>query len=334
MLVAGLSLLGLFAWIFSGGGGKQPVNPAAKSSQASGILPAAAYSGAPTVTGSGSGSAAASPSASGSAGSASGKPAASKPAAGKSARAHATSSAPAVASAREPGGGCYPSAVVLSLVSSKSEYYTGQDPEFDLYAVSTGSGTCSFNISPAKLHVVVMSAGRIIWDSADCIHGTANQVAWLSRGVPAQESVTWNRSISLPGCVTLASAARAGTYQVQARSAAVDSPVQTFKLARLPSADVLQVGPQDGGERLADVLHLHHLHERRRAVSGLQGAAGGRWDDGTPETHPLGLGQPSRQRRDAADLAGQADFADRDHAARHAQVRGRTGEGDRDGQVH
>ena len=37
----------------------------------------------------------------------------------------------------------------------------------------------------------------------------------------------------------LASAARAGTYQVQARSATVDSPVRTIKLARLPLADVL-----------------------------------------------------------------------------------------------
>jgi hypothetical protein len=231
MLVAGLSLLGLFAWIFSGGGGKPPVTPAAKTSQAAGILPAAAYSGVPTptptptVTGSGSGSASPSPSASG-------KPTAGKTAAGKSpAKAHATSSAPAVTSARAPGGGCYPSAVVLSLFSSQSDYPKGQNPEFDLYAVSTGSGTCSFSLSPAKLHVVVMSAGRIIWDSADCTHGSANQVAWLSRGVPAQESISWNRSISLPGCVTLASAARAGTYQVQARSASVDSPVRTFKLA-------------------------------------------------------------------------------------------------------
>jgi len=228
MLVAGLCVLGLFAWIFSGGGGKPSVTPAAKSSQASGILPAAAYSGdpTPTPTVTGSGSAAASPSPS-----ASSKPAASKSAAGKSARPHATSSAPAAVPAREPNGSCYPSAVVLSLFSSQSEYHKGQDPEFDLYAVSTGSGTCSFNVSPAKLHVVVMSAGRIIWDSADCTHGSDSQVAWLSRGVPAQESVTWNRSISLPGCETLATAARAGTYQVQARSASVDSPVRTFKLA-------------------------------------------------------------------------------------------------------
>src|SRR5439155_19892772 len=44
-LCAGLTLLGLLAWAFSGGGGK----PAAKKgSQASGALPAAAYSGTPT----------------------------------------------------------------------------------------------------------------------------------------------------------------------------------------------------------------------------------------------------------------------------------------------
>jgi hypothetical protein len=242
MLVAGLCLLGLFAWIFSSGGGT-PTSPPAKSTQAAGILPAAAYSGAPTpaVTGSGgSASAAASPSASGSAGSAAAKSAAGKSTArpSASARTHATTSAPAMASAREPGGECYPSAVVLSLFSSKSEYYSGQDPEFHLYAVSTGSGTCSFNTSPAKLYVVVMAEGRIIWDSADCDHGDANQVADLSRGVPAQESVTWNRSMTLPGCVTLSSAPPPGIYQVQARTVAGDSPVQSFKLARLPLADV------------------------------------------------------------------------------------------------
>jgi len=248
MLVAGLCLLGLFAWIFSSGGSGKAPSPA-KSTQAAGILPAAAYSGAPTptVTGSGgSASATASPSASGSAVSADGKSAAGESAAaGKtptpgstSAQAHATTSAPAVASARGPGGSCLPSAVVLSLFSSKSVYYVGQHPVFDLYAVSTGSGTCSFGTSPAEFHVVVMAEGRIVWDSADCARGDANQVADLSRGVPAQESVTWNRSITLPGCVTLTSAAPPGLYQVQARTATVDSPVRTFKLARLPRADV------------------------------------------------------------------------------------------------
>ena len=252
-LVAGLSLLGLLAWAFSGGGGK-PASTAPKNSQASGILPAAAYSGAPTspspsVGGSGSGSGRAGPAASlpfpsvtpssGAAGSATtaGKSAASSRAAGQ---AGAGNVAPAAASGGvEPGGGCSPGAVVLSLFSSRPDYYAGQYPVFNIYAVSTASRACSFDVSPARLHVVVVSSGRVIWDSADCTRGEPNRVVELSRGVPAQESVTWNRTISLPGCVTLASAARPGTYQVQARDATVGSPVRTFRLVRLPQLRLL-----------------------------------------------------------------------------------------------
>ena len=80
---------------------------------------------------------------------------------------------------------------------------------------------------PGQAPVVVMSSGRIIWDSADCARGVVQAgTVKLSRGVPVQEKVSWNRSISLPGCVTLASSRPAGTYQVQARTATVSSPVR------------------------------------------------------------------------------------------------------------
>jgi hypothetical protein len=281
-LAAGLSLLGVLAWAFSGGGGK-PANPVPKASQTTGMLPAAAVSGAPPLS---TASPTASPTATGLPGkiipglpNASASPTARSTSGSSHARkgtrtssrgTSGTSTAPAVTSGsgREPNGDCSPNAVVLSLFTSKSEYYGGQDPEFGLYAVSTGAQSCSFATGPSKLHVVVMSAGRVIWDSADCSKGGTSRAVELSRGVPAQESVTWNRSITLPGCVTLASAAHMGTYQVQARTATVSSPVRTFKLARLPVPG-LGRGPQDGGERLADVLHLYDLHEVRRAVSGL-----------------------------------------------------------------
>ncbi len=125
---------------------------------------------------------------------------------------------------------------MLSLFTSP-EYHGGQSPQFDVYAVSTASGACSIDVGPGHLQVVVMSAGRIIWDSADCSSGQPNRVAELRRGVPAQESFSWNRSLTLPGCVTLASSARLGTYEVQAKTATVNSPVRTFKLARLMLAD-------------------------------------------------------------------------------------------------
>ena len=263
-LCAGLALLGLLAWAFSGGGGKPAA--AKKAVQASGALSATAYSGTPAsgtpasgtpasgaVNGAPASGAPASPSpgadASASADSSASlpfltasapgasTPGASTPGASASASAQAARGAAAAnatagpASGVEPGGGCAPNAIVLSVFTSKTSYHAGQYPVFEVYAVSTASRACTFNLGPAKLHVLVSSSGRVIWDSADCTRGRPNKRAELRRGVPVQESLSWNRSISLPGCVTVASSARPGTYQVRARDAGVASPVRTFKLA-------------------------------------------------------------------------------------------------------
>lgn len=255
-LAAGLSLLGLLAWAFSGSGGK-PASPMPRNSPASGVLPAAAYSGgpaSPSDEATRSASFASSPKVSGLPSAEATQALATQAAgSGRSAaggrsgtrgsapgQAGATSQAPVVTPSGdgvEPGGGCSPGALVLSLFTSKSAYYGGQYPAFDVDAVSTASQDCSVDTGPAKLHVVVMSAGRIIWDSADCVHGNPSRVTELSRGVPAQEQVTWNRTINLPGCVTLASSARPGSYQAQARTATDASPVRTFKLVGLAVAD-------------------------------------------------------------------------------------------------
>jgi hypothetical protein len=245
-LVAGLTLLGLLAWAFSGG---KPASTAPKSARSTGILPAAADSGSPTSPPPGANGAGATPvgpaaslpfpsvtnSGTGQPGSgraADGKSGARTSASGQAAAAAGGGTAPTVSGGVEPGGGCSPGAVVLSLFSGRANYYAGQYPQFDVYAVSTASRSCSYDVSPGQLHVLVMSSGRVIWDSADCTRDEPNRTAELSRGVPTQESVTWNRTISLPGCVTLASAARPGTYQVQARDAAEASPARTFRLVR------------------------------------------------------------------------------------------------------
>jgi hypothetical protein len=265
-LCAGLVLLGLLAWAFSGGGGKPAV--AKKAAQASGAIPAIAYSGTPAsgaaasaaVNGAPGSGAPASPSpgadASASVGSSASlpfltasmpgasMPGASMPGASASASTSASASARAArgaaaanaaagpASGVEPGGGCAPNAIVLSVFTSKTSYHAGQYPVFEVYAVSTASRACTFNLGPAKLHVLVSSSGRVIWDSADCTRGRPNKRAELRRGVPAQESLSWKRTISLPGCITVASSARPGPYQVQAKDASVASPFRTFKLAR------------------------------------------------------------------------------------------------------
>jgi hypothetical protein len=249
-LAAGLGLLGMLAWAFSGGGGKPAsVSPLPTGSQVSGLTPAAAYSGSSASGGAGQanggngpGAGLAGAPASGLAASPASPGARGTPSAGQSGTSapggtHGPSGPSGSGGTQGPsgpsgsGGRCAPRALVLSLFTSRSSYRGGQYPAFDVYAVSTAAGRCALDLGPGKLQVVVMSAGRVIWDSADCARGVPDRVAELSRGVPAQESVVWNRAVTLPGCVTLASA-RPGTYQVQARTGAVSSPVRRFRLVR------------------------------------------------------------------------------------------------------
>jgi hypothetical protein len=259
-LCGGLALLALLAWAFSGGG-KAPsaarqANPGA--SQASGVVPAAAYSRSPALPSPGAGgSAGTNGSSSASVGSAAtlpfpvtssrgsaqpgsvqpgsaAQPGGGGPPGGKSTRAGASggNAARGAASGVEPDGSCAPGSMVLSLFTSRASYSAGQYPAFQIDAVSTASRTCSFDISPGRLHVQVMSKGRVIWDSADCSRGEPGRSVQFRRGVPAETSVTWRRIVSLPGCVTVASSARPGSYQVQARDSSVASPVRSFKLVR------------------------------------------------------------------------------------------------------
>jgi len=262
-LAAGLGVLGLLAWAFSSGGGKPA--PVPQNSPAAGVLSAPPYPSAPASgsgpssgAGSGAGSLPAPGSASPSAGayaavpgltrqgtsglpSATSRPAgksAAKTAAktagnsGKSARSTPSASAARAAANTEPGGRCSPNSVVLSLFSGSRSYRPGQNPQFGVNVVSTAPGTCTFDLSPARLHLVVMSAGRVIWDSADCARGGGTRLSRLTRGIPVQAYFTWNRAITLPGCVTLASSARPGSYQAQARTPAISSGTFSFKLAR------------------------------------------------------------------------------------------------------
>jgi hypothetical protein len=226
-LALGLGLLGILAWGLSGGGDKPG------QSNSTSVLPVAALgtaipgllgnrsstgtSGSADIPGVSPGpSARISPSAS---------PAASRSSAdGAQAR---SSPSPLAAAAGANGDRCAPGAVVLSLFTDRASYGPDQFPRFQVYAVSTSSGSCAFD--PGQLQVVVLSSGRIVWDSADCNRGGGRTVE-LTRGIPAQASVTWNRAITLPGCQVLASSAHAGSYTVQAKSATVESPARTISL--------------------------------------------------------------------------------------------------------
>jgi hypothetical protein len=223
-LVAGLGLLGLLAWAFAGGGGK-PAAPPTGSTQTYRLVPAAASRSAAASSPAGAGATTAGAASPGR----SGLPSAPATQAGPEAGHVTPGESPG--SGQDAGGPCAAGTVVLSVFSSRPSYSGAQDPKFSVYAVSTAALPCTFDLGPGTVHLEVMSSGRIIWDSGDCARSADTWVARLSRGVPALESITWNRTVTLPGCVTLASSTRAGTYQAQALTASVSSAVLSFRLA-------------------------------------------------------------------------------------------------------
>lgn len=223
-LVAGLGLLGLLVWAFAGGGGK-PATPPTGSTQTYRLVPAAASRSAAASSPAGAGATTAGAASPGP----SGLPSAPATQAGREAGHVTPGESPG--SGQDAGGPCAAGTVVLSVFSSRPSYSGAQDPKFSVYAVSTAALPCTFDLGPGTVHLEVMSSGRIIWDSGDCARSADTWVARLSRGVPALESITWNRTVTLPGCVTLASSTRPGTYQAQALTASVSSAVLSFRLA-------------------------------------------------------------------------------------------------------
>jgi hypothetical protein len=226
-VLAGLGLIALLAWAFAGGGGKPPTTPSAGSSGTYRLAPAAAASRSAAASRRAAASRSAAASSAAARALASGLP---SPSASPAASPGASASAGLEGGQLTPVGLCAPGTVVLSVFSARPSYSGGQDPKFAVYAVSTAAGVCTFDLGPGKLHLEVMSSGRVIWDSGDCARSDSTWIAQLSRGVPVLESITWNRTITLPGCVTLASSARAGDYQAQAWTASVSSAVLSFRL--------------------------------------------------------------------------------------------------------
>lgn len=275
-LALGLVLLAVLIWAFTGGG--QPARPVATGSQQPSLQPEAAYSAVPTAP-----------------------PATQRPRNTPTARSTVETrpSASARAAARSgakggkkgTGGRCSPGDIVLSLVSNKSSYGAGEDPRFEVYVVSTAPAACTFGLGPARLQVQVTSAGRVVWDSADCARAGSSRVATLNRGVPSQESITWNRTSTLPGCATLTSSVRPGSYQVRVKDGGAASAVLAIKLTRL------ELGPEHRGQRLPHILDPDDLKRTREAgrVRGACRVHRARRHDRAAETHPLRLGQPVGQ---------------------------------------
>ena len=117
--------------------------------------------------------------------------------------------------------------VVLSMFASQDRYGPGQLPAFTVDVVSTSPRTCTFNVGPRFLAVVITAGGARIWSSADCVAGAGSNLTELVKGVPAVLPVSWGRETSSPGCFAPATRVHAGTYH----AAAIDGRLVSRKEA-------------------------------------------------------------------------------------------------------
>jgi hypothetical protein len=215
-LLAGLAILGIVGWACLGaiGGGGATGNNAADvghvtHSHASGAAAADAQASA----GSSPGSASVSPAPSATAVK---SPA---PVAGATTRPSASPAAPPPCSAGD---------VVISVFATQASYDQDEPPAFNVDVVSTSAGTCTFNVGPRYLSLVVTAGARRVWGSADCAARPGSLVADLVRGVPTILPVSWDLQTSSAGCPATAARAAAGTYRATASDGDVTSSPVTF----------------------------------------------------------------------------------------------------------
>jgi hypothetical protein len=239
-LVAGLAVLALIAWAFSGALGGGARNLAAASGSGGGGH-AANQGGGAGVGGAGPGASPAQPSPSASTPSVQPSVSASSP--GKTG---GTTGSPAPDSS-SPGSSASPGSpadqggrqskdcrrrdVVLSLSAGQDSFGARELPVFDVDVVSTAAGSCAFNVGAKHVMLVIRADNTRVWGSADCVKGPGSLITKLDRGVPTVLPISWDRQISSPGCKIASSQASARTYTATAVDGTDVSNTVTFRLS-------------------------------------------------------------------------------------------------------
>ena len=125
---------------------------------------------------------------------------------------------------------CTDAEVLVFARPAKAQYPVG-GPVSIKYVVTTTSDTaCTRDIGSAKDEVVITSDGRRVWSSDDCNPGGSPDVRPISRTSPYAVTVTWDGTVSQPGCPSPKPKAPAGSYLSTGRNGEVTGPGSRFTL--------------------------------------------------------------------------------------------------------
>ncbi|WP_241485011.1 hypothetical protein [Nocardiopsis potens] len=108
---------------------------------------------------------------------------------------------------------CRPSDVVLTLESDRSDYAWDGEPELEISAVNLGDQTCTVDLGPNTVELLIKSGDDRVYSTADCAEAKDTEKVELERGVPGRTTVEWDRTRSWKDCrESQQEAKRPGTY--------------------------------------------------------------------------------------------------------------------------
>lgn len=117
---------------------------------------------------------------------------------------------------------CRPQDVVITFdfeekKGEEQQYPSGVDPSFVVEVVNTGEQTCTVDVGPEELEMVVTSGDDSIHSTAHCREGDTSDERQLDQGRTHRYTIDWDRERSFSDCRNETSTAGAGWYHAELR---------------------------------------------------------------------------------------------------------------------
>lgn len=141
-----------------------------------------------------------------------------------------TASASPSASPSPTAQECAESAVTVTGQVDGESFASGASPNITLTIANTGTTECQRDIGAGANEIVITSGGYHVWSSDDCDPSQSSDLEVLKPGAQAQVTVTWDRTLSSPGCTGSGSNAQPGTYEVEVRNGEITGEKVRFVL--------------------------------------------------------------------------------------------------------
>ncbi len=105
-----------------------------------------------------------------------------------------TTPAPSTSVAANPSAACANGVIVVTAVTDKTTYASGQMPQISMKIQNNGAKACTVNAGSTQQDLVITSGSERIWDSKDCQTGAVDFAQVLKPGQTVTTTpIPWNR---------------------------------------------------------------------------------------------------------------------------------------------